>query len=76
MSQRPPVWSSPLTSHESAPIQRAVAESKNSARAIRSSSGVSAKKVATTTKIANGHSRRDRQKRQCGTILRTTAAFR
>jgi hypothetical protein len=38
----------------SAPIQRACAASKNRARAMCSSSGVTAKTVASTTKIASG----------------------
>jgi hypothetical protein len=54
MAQRPPVWSNSFVSHSCWPIHCPLAESKNSARAMYGSSGVTAKVPATATKIASG----------------------
>ena len=54
MAQRPPVWSNSFVSHSCWPIHCPLAESKNSARAMYVSSGVTARTPATTTKIASG----------------------
>ena len=76
IAQRPPVCSNSLTTQERPPIHCALAESKNTARAMCSSSGVMAKTVAVTTKIASGICSCDHQKREGCTMFRKTAAFR
>jgi hypothetical protein len=76
MAQRPAVWSSSFITQEWAPIHCALAASKNTARAMCSSSGVTAKTVAVTTNSANGTCRWDHQKRKECTVFKTTASFR
>jgi hypothetical protein len=76
MAQRPPVCSTSLISQEWPPIHCALAESKNIARAMYSSSGVSPKMIAVTTKIASGTCNWDHQKRERCALFRTTAVFR
>ncbi len=75
IAQRPPVWISSLVTHAWLPIQLALAVSKNTARAMYTSSGVTAKIVASTTKAASGACRCDDQNR-ASTVFRTTAEFR
>jgi hypothetical protein len=76
IAQRPPVCSNSLITQERPPIHCPPAESKNSARAMCGSSGVTAKTVASTTKIASGIRSCDHQKCEGCTMFRTTAWFR